>query len=105
MDAGSALRGVVAVLVPILGACGGPGGPESSDEAYCQLYVHRSRECFSPKPADPEREDAVVECRAGRAAARALGKWDAEERRELTTCLQKPDCDAVAACMAQGLPD
>lgn len=105
MGLARALKLVLAVTLPMLSSCGAAGGPESSDEAYCQLYVHRSRECFSPKPGELSREDAVTECRAGRVAARALGKWDDEERRELTVCLQKPDCDAVAACMAQGLPD
>lgn len=92
---------VAALLLSWLVACGSTGGPESSDEAYCQLFVHRSRECFSPEAGAPSREDEVTECRAGRAAARALGRWDDDERREVTTCLQKPDCDAVSACMAE----
>lgn len=104
MTGASAVKVVVAILLPMLSACGGAGGPESSDQAYCQLFVHRSAECFSPKPDDLTREDKVTECRAGRVAARALGRWDDEERREVTGCLQKPDCDSVAACMAQGPP-
>lgn len=104
MTAASTTRVVGALLLPLLCACSAGGGPESSDEAYCQLYTHRSLECFGPKADGLTREEKVSECRAGRATARVLGRWDDEERREVARCLQKPDCDAVAACMGEGLP-
>ena len=74
--------------------------PNSSDEAYCRLFAARMQECMR-NTEERTMDEEIARCVGGRATARAIGRWDDEERAALVRCLRIPDCDGVGECMRQ----